>query len=242
MANYYLYNCNLILGGVYVSGTEWDDPVSLPSPVVARAVKIICRYPMDLGPGYVYAIRELEVGKPAYAGNNIGDLRKLPDGTPITQLSAKTVTAAPGVDGVPAGVFYMEEPERFAGIRVASATPVAVSNRVTVSGTLGTTPGGERYINATSVVVEPGDPLPPLGTNTRALAEAVMEGLFIKTAGTVRSVGLTSFTIADGYFEGGVEVQTTVMTSFLPGVNVNDFVTVLGVASTEGSRIILRVP
>jgi hypothetical protein len=147
---------------------------------------------------------------------------------------------------VPTGIFYIEEPDRSAGIRVAwtGATP-NLGQPQAVTGTKATTPGGERYIIAGNVIGrEVFTPIRPLGTNTKTLAAPIMEGLLIKTAGTVRTVGANSYTIADGYYLGGAEVQTTVQTGTggPPGVTVGQFVVVKGVASTQGVRVILAVP
>ena len=175
--------------------------------------------------------------------DDLSQARSYQDGAPVTVID-KIVTAQPGVGGVPAGIFYIEEPARFAGIRVASTAVPLVGNSVGVTGTMGTTLGGERYINATNVIALPGTALGPLGTNTKTLAGTIMEGLLIKTAGTVRTVGANSYTIADGYYLGGAEVQTTVQTGTggPPGVTVGQFVVVKGVASTQGVRVILAVP
>jgi len=175
--------------------------------------------------------------------DDLSQARSYQDGAPVTVID-KIVTAQPGVGGVPAGIFYIEEPARFAGIRVASTAVPLVGNSVGVTGTMGTTLGGERYINATNVIALPGTALGPLGTNTKTLAGTIMEGLLIKTAGTVRTVGGNSYTIADGYYLGAVEVWTTVQTGTggPPGVTVGQFVVVKGVASTQGVRVILAVP
>ena len=173
--------------------------------------------------------------------SKLSELKGLSDGCAVS-LTGKIVTAAPGVGGVPAGVFYIEEPDRSSGIRVASTTAVSVGQAVSVTGTMATTPAGERYIEATSVTATAGTPVKPVASNTRNLAEYIMEGLLVKTAGTVRTVGADYYTIADGYFKDGVEVETKVVTGTAPGVTPGSFVTVKGAASFDGARVILKVP
>ena len=173
------------------------DPIRLATPVTARGLRIRMSLVWDLA-NSVYYIAEFQVHAATYSGNNLGDLGKLSDGTQVT-VSGKMVTAAPGTGGVPSNVFYIEESDRDAGMRVSSTVPVVVGQSATVSGAMSTTPGGERYIDATSVTTASGTTLGPLATNTRNLATGLMDGLLAKVFGTVRTVGADYYTIADGY-------------------------------------------
>ena len=74
-----------------------------------------------------------------------------------------------------------------------------IGQTIAVSGTKETTPGGEVYIATTSVTATPGTAVKPLVTNARNLEHRMMDDLIIRTAGTVRTVGLTSYTVADGF-------------------------------------------
>jgi hypothetical protein len=139
-------------------------------------------------------------------------------------------------------VFYVEELDRFAGIRVHSTTPVSVGQSVTVSGKVETTLQGERYINATTVIAGSGTVLGALGANTRAILDYEMEGLLIATAGTVKGLGPDYFTISDGYLEYGFPVEIRVKAGGPSGVGLGDFVVVRGIASYDFGRVILKVP
>jgi autotransporter adhesin len=136
----------------------------------------------------------------------------------------------------------MEETDRHTGIRVHSTESVTVGKSVTVTGTMATTPGGERYIEATSVTTDTGTAIKPLAANSRALEADLMEGLLVKVAGTVATVGSNYYTITDGYTKDGTPVETKIMTGSAPGVTTGQFVTVKGIASYDGTRVILQVP
>jgi len=173
--------------------------------------------------------------------NSLADLKSLSDGCAVS-LTGKITTCAQGVGGLPSDVFYIEEPTRFAGIRVKSSTPVTPNKLVSVAGVMATTEYGERYIDATTVTLGASATCKPLGATTGTILGDLMDGLLVKVAGTVKSVGSNYFTVSDGYVKDGSEVELKVFTGGAPGVTVGSFVTVTGVASYDGSRVILKVP
>lgn len=175
------------------------------------------------------------------AVTKLSDLKSLADGCAVS-LTGKITTCAQGVGGVPADVFYIEEPTRFAGIRVKSSTPVTPNKTVSVAGVMATTEYGERYIEATSVTLGSSAECGPLGATTGTITGDLMEGLLVKVAGTVKSVGSNYFTISDGYIKDGAEVELKVFTGGAPGVTAGSFVTVTGIASYDGARVVLKVP
>ncbi|MBP6962944.1 MAG: S8 family serine peptidase [Armatimonadetes bacterium] len=78
----------------------------------------------------------------------IAYIKTLPDGSDV-RVSGKVVTAGTNEMG---GYFYIEEAERFAGIRVDTSEAVPPESVVTVAGQL-TTSGGERRIEASKVEI-----------------------------------------------------------------------------------------
>ena len=228
--------CGYHLPGLWPD--NYVDPIRLTAS--ARAIRVFMTKGLPQGMG-TYVFFEVRAHSAALTVEKIGELKSLPLGTPVT-LTGKMVTAAPAAGGVPSGVFYMEETDRSAGIRVSSVTAVAVGNSVVVSGALAETAGGELYIEASTVTPSDGTTPPPLAANTKTIADSLMNALLIKTAGTVRAVGADYFTIADGYYDAGAEVQTKVLTGGAPGVSVGEFVVVKGVASYDSGRVILKVP
>lgn len=67
------------------------------------------------------------------------------------------------------GFFYMESPDRCAGIRAASATPVEVGTLASVVGTMRTNSNGERYIEVAAIATAPGTAVAPLGVPARSI-------------------------------------------------------------------------
>ncbi len=106
-------------------------------------------------PTYTYPPIELlgPLGDPkipiqAYPGGSIGLLKHLQDGTAV-RVCGKIVTGVvPDADMV----FYVQEPDRSAGIRVVVGTSISIEagNVADISGTMGTV-DGERVLRATSV-------------------------------------------------------------------------------------------
>lgn len=88
--------------------------------------------------------------------------KALADGSAVA-VSGLVVTA------VFQGFFYAESPDRSWGIRVVTAGPAPAPGAVSVTGTMATGANGERFINASSVVVSGPASVTPVGLANRAL-------------------------------------------------------------------------
>jgi len=155
--------------------------------------------------------------QPNVPGGSIGDAKKnWVNGDPVA-LGPRAVTLAPTLGGQRWGFFYEEEGSRSSGIRVEPQAPdnLVVNDVVAVSGTMATTPAGEKYIaNAVFPLPVFSGEIKPLGVNNRAVQEdALIVGELVTTTGEVKDGGDgTYFTINDGYCgAGGAPFDTTVL-------------------------------
>lgn len=105
------------------------------------------------------------------------------------------------------GFFYVEDPERTSGIRIATQpTAVAGLSRgsvVNVVGTLHLTEAEERELSGPIVTIASSrDPLTPLGMPNRSLGGGELGlnniGLLVRTWGTFGYLDATTFTVNDG--------------------------------------------
>ena len=136
------------------------------------------------------------------------------------------------------GFGYVEEADRSSGIRVQGSIAPAADSLVNFAGIVRTTPGGEKYIELTSISGAGAGAVRPLVSNNRNLRSALVTGLYVKAAGVVMTGSLTdtSFIISDGSDGTGIGV----VTSGIPAVSEGDFVIVSGAAGLDGSRIIYQ--
>lgn len=166
----------------------------------------------------------------------IGDAKKLADGEPVT-LTSKVLYFQAGSTG------YVEETDRAAGIRVEGLDPGTDNNNRAVtllSGVLGTTPQGERFIELSDIEFSDTAIIAPLGANNAAVRADMLTGLKVRTWGTVLSIDTihASYTISDGADAAGIKVF-----GGCPG-GEGEIVAVTGAAAFEGERVIyaLSVP
>jgi hypothetical protein len=133
------------------------------------------------------------------------------------------------------GVFYIENMDRSAGIRVnAPGHSVKVGDKVSLTGTLDEV-GGEKCISTQSanIVIFPGQyPLPqPLMIPNCQVGSSVglcNTGLLVKVCGRVKEYGSGYFVIYDGSTEAGLRVISSSLSSVpAPG----SFVTLAGVST-----------
>ena len=136
-------------------------------------------------------------------------------------------------------VGYIEESDRFAGIRIEGSISQAEGEKVSLSGAVKTNASGERYILLDAIVPAGSESVGALGTNNRSAKLAVMDGLLTTAWGIVAPDSITSnsFVISDGSDSEGIKIITV----GVPGVTENAFVTVTGAAGKEdGKRVIYR--
>jgi len=167
--------------------------------------------------------------------DKVSDVKSLEDGTRIA-LAGKQLTALPG-NGVPSGVAYIEETDRYAGIRldIADVTFTAnVGDAITFQGVVATTSEGEKYIDVTGVSAVDSEltPIKPLAMNTRFANTSLASALYVKIFGKVTELGTNYFILDDG---SGTPVKVYAPT--LPGLNAN--VGARGVLSTDGTNAVL---
>lgn len=152
------------------------------------------------------------------------DAKLQPDGT-LVSVAGKVATSAIGDF---AGFFYVEEPDRSSGIRVAlspgSVAGLARGSVVNVIGTLGTAANGERQLTGPMVViVSTQTPLTPLGMPNRSLGGSDLGSPPSGQMGVTGGFGLNNI---------GLLVKTWGRVSYLPG-NV--------LAIDDGSGVVARI-
>lgn len=182
----------------------------------------------------------------------IAQSKGLSDGSPL-MLSQRIVTAL-----VPGG-FYVEEPDRSSGLRVASSAVVSVNDIVTVRGTIATTGNFERCLWADTVSTNGSSCLQPLGMTNKSLGGGPLNydpltgagqrgvengeglnniGLLIKTTGRVTGVGDDFFYIDDGTHavDYTIFVGTRVICSGMARPPLGSYVAVTGISSITANR------
>jgi hypothetical protein len=166
----------------------------------------------------------------------LAEAKGLADGT-LVSVVGKALTAVPGLVGVPAGVAYVGEADRSAGLRL-DVSGVAVSqtigDAVSLQGTIATTAAGEKCIVVTSLTNAGPATIAPLGMNNRFAGTALARALSVKLWGTVTAVGADYFVINDG---SGTPIQVVAAASAKP--TAGEFVTVNGVLTTDGANAVL---
>jgi len=242
------YDCTAGDGGNMGSdGNGFVDPIRLASVQHnVKGVKITCRACRSDWYYCEFDMRELQVLTPVSpASNKLSDVKKLANGAQVA-IAGKRATATPG-GGLPAGINYIEEPDRSAGIRVdasAVAGSTYLGDTVGVFGTVRSTPQGEKYIEALQLANAEGRrPLEAVFMTSRAAATAAAQGMFVKMAGEVTDVGGDYFTICDNSVGTGAEktciAPIKVACGTLTKPSVGDFVRVRGVVSTDGASPVL---
>lgn len=177
--------------------------------------------------------------------NNINNAKLLDDGT-LVSIAGKVATTA---DGDFQEFFYLEEPGRSSGIRVAAPAgtvgALARGSIVNVIGKIGTTPDGERQIEAPAVVIAGSTtPLEPLFMNNKTIGGSTVGvpplgqhgvsggigtnnvGLLIRASGLVTAVNGTILTVDDG--SGPVQVDASTLAA---PPTVGQYITVIGISS-----------
>lgn len=187
-----------------------------------------------------------EPSEPPTVVERISEAKLLPDDTLVSVSGKIATSASPGF----ATFFYLEEEDRYSGIRVAaspgSVSGLAVGSVVNVIGRLGTTPAGERQIAGPSVVIAGTHaPLAPVGMPNRTvgggdfglvpLGQSGVTGGFgtnnvgvlIQTWGRVIEVG-SGYALVDDGSGSPVRIDTSVLAS--PPAQ-DSYISVIGISS-----------
>lgn len=153
--------------------------------------------------------------------------RQLIDGTTIA-LFDKALYLKQG------GFGYIEEQNRSSGLRIQGVIPTGAPSLVSLVGSLATTSGGERYIQLSEIESSGLASVKPVGVSVLARS---LEGLYIKTWGTVKPGSITgnSFVIADGLDDLGIKV----ITPGTPTVTSGAFTIVAGAAGYDNGRLVI---
>ena len=108
---------------------------------------------------------------------------------------------------------------------------------VSLVGSLGTTAGGERYIQISQIAPGGSISVRPLAVNSRDLRSPLLDGLYVSAWGIVKpgSVTAGSYVIADEPDDAGIRV----VTQGAPTVIENQFVIVTGAAGYDDGRILI---
>ncbi|MCC6483550.1 MAG: hypothetical protein IT209_01780 [Armatimonadetes bacterium] len=162
-------------------------------------------------------------------GERVGAAKALPDGTPVTLddcvLYYKQGTLA-----------YVSDVGRAAGIRLEGVIDAPEGSIITANGVLGTTSGGERFVQLSSAFKTGSTTLQPLFAQNHALKMPLMDGLFVCAFGRVVAGSVTpnSYVLSDGSGSAGVRV----VTPGTPSVSEGDLVKVTGAAGYDSGRVI----
>ena len=141
---------------------------------------------------------------------SIGNAKLLANGQ-VVEIESVVVTA------VKPGFFYVEQPDRSAGIRVQSAYTPSVGSSLLVIGTMAANVDGERYVAASFLTEGPGQPVSPVAVSCSELGggnfgdietggqigvdggEGLNNvGLLVSISGAFAIVDESTFTIDDG--------------------------------------------
>ena len=165
----------------------------------------------------------------------IGAAKRLEDGA-IVYLSGNIVTAA-----FP-GEFYIESPDRSAGVKVMSGAPVSCGDKVDITGAMDTD-SVERVVSNTAVTPTGTGTIRPIFMRNKDLGGNKANspagpkdgvgpnnvGLLIKTSGKVVQANTNCLIIDDGSEPGLVKVMMTVPHS----ITRDQYVVVAGIVSLE---------
>ena len=182
-------------------------------------------------------VKDLATGKFVWGGGplfegSIGELKRQVDGT-LVQYTGMVVSGAYMETGTP--FFYIEEPDRSAGIKIAWNTPVNAGDLADISGSLQTV-NGEKQIAATSVGTTAGGTIPdPLVMTNAAISASFVDvgteacGLLVSVTGKVTWKDTSYFYLDDGtgFVDGTLHVVSGTETAPNKGIRVYSQASVL---------------
>ncbi len=247
-SGYQISRCSVNCGGGLVAGGNYKLDSSIGQSAVGFVVTTSILHWIGFWAG--------EVPAPVVA-DNVTAAKMLPDGT-LVSIAGRIATSAVGDF---AGFFYVEDPSRTSGIRVAAppsgVAGLARGSVVNVIGTLATNADDERQLVGPIVIVlSTAQPLGPLGMPNRSLGggdlgDPVRQhgvtggsglnnvGLLIHTWGRVVAAGTGWVQIDDG--SGPVTVDTTTLAA---QPEQGSYVSIVGIgslylSSTDHLRLVL---
>ncbi|MDO8587467.1 MAG: chitobiase/beta-hexosaminidase C-terminal domain-containing protein [Armatimonadota bacterium] len=160
---------------------------------------------------------------------SIAEVKGLSDGAPV-RLGDKALYLKSG------GTGYIEEPARFAGLRIEGSISANAGELVCLTGVLRKPIGAEPYVQLSALTAHGLHSALPVGMSNRAVQTNLADGLWVTAWGTVRpgSIIGNSYYITDGSDEAGIKV----ITPGPPSVSDGQFVPVTGAAGFDGERVI----
>ena len=154
---------------------------------------------------------------------SVGAARRLQAGGYAVIWGARVTAAFPGE-------FWIEQPDRSAGLRIVSGEPVSEGDMVVVTGHV-TQAGGDRAIaDALVTVLERGSAPAPVGISNRSAGTEMALGLLVRVWGKRKAAGDGWFTVDDG---SGLPV-TVRCDPFTAAPPEGQFAVATGVLSRDG--------
>lgn len=156
----------------------------------------------------------------------IPEVKSLLDGTSVSISSAKVVTVGSGIFSD--GSYYVEEPDRFAGLKVVDQSLVGLGDRVTLSGVVETDYNGEKTLIVSHVDSRTsGEPIGVLGMTNKAFSGS---GLLVRVWGKVVEKTPSYLRIDDG---SGVPVRVAMdglVTALTASPSIGQYISATGPA------------
>ncbi len=224
-----------------------DISVDLLEPVRARYVEIQIRRSggadsvgideievldtsgTNVAEGKLYTVEGYQdwFATPEASEYELGEARHLPDSTNVRLPAAVLYLKGQGFG-------YLETTDRAAGLRFEGEVDAQPGDLVTLTGSMGTTPGGEKYVQVRSMTVVGTGQIGSLGMNGGNLLEPMVDALLVRVWGQLVPGSVTDNSFRITTFNGEVEVRTNAPTSLPEG----EIITVTGAAGYDNGRVI----
>lgn len=160
----------------------------------------------------------------------VGAARKLGDGEYAVIWGAKVTAVFPG-EG-----FFIEQPDRSAGLRIASAAPVQEGDLIALTGHVTGSADGRVIEDAFVTVLESGPTLAPVGITNKTAGSDMLLGMLVKVWGNRKDGGPGWILIDDG---SGNPVRVEYGTLATVPASA-EFITVTGILTrdTDGTSVV----
>lgn len=164
----------------------------------------------------------------------VANAKTLADGTLVSIADGAYISAKSNPDGL----FYIEQTDRMAGIRVIGNAGLPVGEKVSLTGTI-TTVGAEKAITLSGSVTDlsASAAIAPYGMTSTSVGTLNSTGLVVKVWGSVKNAAGSEFDLVDGANTAGVHVRIIDSTVALPGNG--SYVSATGPASKEDTTKVL---